>query len=183
MSKFDDSCACLWRCVRVADQISILCECPAFAKHADANMEDLVVAIRRARPTETTASNNDQEDGSKKSQPDSKEFRTDGVERSAVTFFSHVGDTFSSLRRARIDHDYIEDQRPAKELGWRSRSSAALVPPRRSRIDGHEIWLRSGALRRLPRDRRQAGDTRLHHIGFRRGRSGGHDGRRSSSDG
>jgi hypothetical protein len=109
MFKFDGSCVCLWCCVRVADQISILCECPAFAKHADANIEDLAVAIRQARPTETTANNNDQEDGSKKSQPDSKEFRSDGVERSAVTFFAHVGATISSLRRARIDHDYFED--------------------------------------------------------------------------
>jgi len=67
--------------------------------------------ILQARPTEQQPiiNNNDQEDGPKKSQPDSKEFRSDGVERSAVTFFAHVGATINSLRRARIDYDYFED--------------------------------------------------------------------------
>src|SRR5205085_11232568 len=98
-----------------------------------------------------TANNNDQEDGSKKSQPDSKEFRGHGVERSAVTFFAHVGATVSSLRRETIDHDHLEDSRPTKELGWRSRSSATQVPPRCSRIHGHELRLRPGRVRLLHR--------------------------------
>src|SRR5436309_1842478 len=75
------------RCVSVADQICNCCRCPAFAKHQDANVERFVAATHQARPTEQQPIISDQEGGSKKSQPDSKEFRSDGAERSAVTFF------------------------------------------------------------------------------------------------
>ena len=48
-------------------------------------------------------------------------------------------------------------------------------------LDRHQIRLRPGALRRMHRDRRQAGGPRLHHLGFRCGRPRGHHHRRPSS--
>src|SRR3977135_546371 len=42
--------------------------------------------------------------------------------------------------------------------------------------------MRPGSLRRMHRYRRQAGRSRLHHLGFRRGRPGGYDHRRPSPD-
>jgi hypothetical protein len=97
--KFDDNQIFAAHCVNVADQMQFQRERPAFAKHPDTNVERHVAAIRQARPTETTAKKNDQEDGSRKSQPGdpSKEFQSDRVERSAGVFSAQFGSDHQQL--------------------------------------------------------------------------------------
>ena len=82
--------------------------CPALPQHADANMERLWRPIRQARPTEQQPIIMIRR-MARRIQPDSKEFRSAGVERSAVHVFRSRRSYHQQLRRARIDHDYLED--------------------------------------------------------------------------
>src|SRR5262245_10530570 len=69
-------------CVSVAYQMRFFGDAPYSPNMRKQNGERLIVVIEK-RGLLNNANNNDQEDGSQKSQPDSKEFRSDGVEWSA----------------------------------------------------------------------------------------------------
>jgi Tfp pilus assembly protein PilP len=84
------------RCVSATDQMQIF-PMPRFRQTCGSKYKSPCGADPTSGAYRTTTNNNDQEDGSQKSQPDSKEFRSDGIERSAVTFFARAGATISSL--------------------------------------------------------------------------------------
>jgi len=90
------------RCVSIADQMQFFADAPLSTNMRTQMQNALWRPILQARPTEQQPiiNNNDQEDGPKKSQPDSKEFRSDGAERSTVTFFAHVEANHQQLTKS-----------------------------------------------------------------------------------
>jgi Tfp pilus assembly protein PilP len=84
------------RCVSATDQMQIF-PMPRFRQTCGSKYKSPCGTDPTSGAYRTTTNNNDQEDGSQKSQPDSKEFRSDGIERSAVTFSVRAGATIISL--------------------------------------------------------------------------------------